>query len=176
MKYEKTSPEEELRRLILERYRSVRAFCVAVGLPYSTVDNVMRRGILSINVTTAGALCDLLGLDVGAFIRGEILVAGDEEQRRWEQKLMESCRRLDEHGKQMVSMVAEKERERCIKEAQAVTFPGAGTRGDSWRQYVGMPIACRGGGVTAATEEDARQMEKLYRKLMDDKKTETGKG
>ncbi|MEG1942214.1 MAG: hypothetical protein RR049_00240, partial [Angelakisella sp.] len=37
---------------------------------------------------------------------------------------------------------------------------------DSWRQYLGAPIACRGGGVTSATEEDARQMECIYKELL----------
>lgn len=158
--------EEQLREVILGQYKSVRAFCEACGLPYSTVDNVLRRGVTTVTANTVAVLCGSLGLDCARFIGGEILPAsGGTPAPGWEQTLVERCRGLDAHGRALVELVAGKEQERCNNAGVAVLFQ-AKKRNESWRQYVGAPIACRGGGVTVASEEDARQMEQIYRKLM----------
>ena len=44
--------EERLKELILANYKSIRAFTVAAGIPYSTVDNIFKRGIGGTAVTT----------------------------------------------------------------------------------------------------------------------------
>ena len=56
--------EERLKELILANYKSIRAFTVAAGIPYSTVDNIFKRGIGGTAVTTVVRICDLLGITV----------------------------------------------------------------------------------------------------------------
>lgn len=159
--------EAKLRDCILERYRSVRAFAMALEVPCSTVNNVLRRGVQSVNLSTATTLCDALGLDIAAFVRGEMAPAIGGQAAPWERELVEDCRAMDDHGRELVCLVAKKERERCA--GQRVEFPRAKAGKETWRQYVGAPIACRGGGVTAATEQDARQMDRIYRRLLEDR-------
>ena len=56
--------EEKLKELILANYKSIRAFTVAASIPYSTVDNIFKRGIGGTAVTTVVRICDLLGLSL----------------------------------------------------------------------------------------------------------------
>ena len=44
--------EEQLKQLILSNYKSVRAFTMETAIPYSTVDNIFKRGIGGTAVTT----------------------------------------------------------------------------------------------------------------------------
>lgn len=159
------TPEEKLRNVILDRYRSVRAFCNVHNLPYSTIDNVFKRGVGSVSMSTATQLCRALELDLSAFGKGQIFVQrGDAMSAAdtGEVELLENYRQLDGYGKELVELVAEKERDRC--DNTKVLQPAFGAKG--WQQYLGAPIACRGGGVIAATEEDARQMERIYKGLL----------
>lgn len=164
MTQEQNLPEQQLKELILQQYRSVRAFCNTFQIPYSTMNNVFLRGISSVNLSTAGQLCAALELDLAAFGQGSIrpAQASGGAGNPGEQSLLESYRELDSYGQELVELVAQKEQERCLA-AKVVRLPG----GEGWRQYVGKPIACRGGGVTPATEEDARQMERIYSRLLD---------
>ncbi|MEG0753331.1 MAG: hypothetical protein RR461_05830 [Angelakisella sp.] len=168
-----TTPEQQLRSVILEQFRSVRAFCNLYGLPYSTVDNIFKRGVNSVSISTAAQLCSGLGLDLSAFGKGIIAMAETEADADSDEAIMlQNYRRLDNHGKDLVELVAAKELERCQAEGQAkVLQPSFGEEG--WRQYLGAPIACRGGGVIAATEEDARQMERIYNGLLGGAKHKT---
>lgn len=64
--------EERLKKLILANYKSIRAFTVAAGIPYSTVDNIFKRGIGGTAVTTVVRICDLLGITVEGITHGLI--------------------------------------------------------------------------------------------------------
>ena len=64
--------EERLKEFILANYKSIRAFTVAAGIPYSTVDNIFTRGIGGTAVTTVVRICDLLGITVEGITHGII--------------------------------------------------------------------------------------------------------
>ena len=66
------SVEEKLKELILANYKSIRAFTVAAGIPYSTVDNIFKRGIGGTAVTTVVKICDLLEITVEGLTHGAI--------------------------------------------------------------------------------------------------------
>lgn len=160
-----TTPELKLRDVILARYRSVRAFCNLYNLPYSTIDNVFKRGVNSVSISTATQICNALELDLSAFGKGIIAGAahgGKTTADLKETELLGNYRKLDSYGRELVGLVAEKEAVRC--ENSKVLQPAFGE--DGWRQYLGAPIACRGGGVTAANEEEAKQMERIYNGLL----------
>ncbi|MEG2074380.1 MAG: hypothetical protein RRY54_06415 [Angelakisella sp.] len=72
MSTQQETPESKLRSVIRDRYHSVRAFCNQYNLPYSTVDNVFKRGVNNVGISTATQLCDLLELDLAAFAKGII--------------------------------------------------------------------------------------------------------
>lgn len=64
--------EEQLKELILSNYKSVRAFTIAANIPYSTVDNIFKRGIGGTAVTTVMRICDILEITVDGITRGVI--------------------------------------------------------------------------------------------------------
>ena len=66
------SLEDQLKQRILERYRSVRAFTTTIGIPYSTVDSLMKRGIMNAGVETVLKIFDALDLDIESINEGEI--------------------------------------------------------------------------------------------------------
>lgn len=45
--------EELLKSYILKQYRTVKDFSVAIGLPYTTIDGILRRGVMNTRVETA---------------------------------------------------------------------------------------------------------------------------
>ena len=54
---------ELLKKEILKRYKSVRAFALELGIPYSTLVTGMERGIESMSYETVMKTCDKLSLN-----------------------------------------------------------------------------------------------------------------
>ena len=57
-------PEEQLKQEILSKYKSVRAFTTAIGIPYSTLDSVFKRGIVNAGISTMIKVFNALDLDI----------------------------------------------------------------------------------------------------------------
>lgn len=75
------SNEELLKNCILEQYKSVREFCLANDFPYSTIDNIFRRGLMKSSVSIVIRVCDRLGIEVDELVNGKIvkkIVAADD--------------------------------------------------------------------------------------------------
>lgn len=64
--------EQELKNLILQKYRSVRAFSEQTSIPYSTIDSIFKRGIENSSVSSIIKICRVLGIDAGALGDGRI--------------------------------------------------------------------------------------------------------
>ena len=64
--------EEQLKKIILDRYKSVRAFTQEIDIPYSTVDTIFKRGIYGTGVSTILKLFQALNLDVESISSGEL--------------------------------------------------------------------------------------------------------
>ena len=58
------SLEEQLKQEILGRYKSIREFSAMTGIPYSTVDSVLKRGIKNSGVGTVIKIFSFLDIDV----------------------------------------------------------------------------------------------------------------
>lgn len=56
--------EDQLKNIILARYKSIRAFTIAFEIPYSTVDTMLKKGIKQSGVQTVLRIFDALDLDV----------------------------------------------------------------------------------------------------------------
>ncbi len=108
--------EQKLKALIIEKYGSVKEFSSVAGLPYTTLDSILKRGVEKANVLNIIKLCHVLNLDVDA------LAAGNLKPKRnnvtvaispVESETIKKYRALDEHGKDMVDTVLAKEYARC---------------------------------------------------------------
>ncbi len=64
--------EEQLKNIILERHKSVRAFTQEVDIPYSTMDTIFKRGIGGTGVNTVIKIFKALNLDVESITADEL--------------------------------------------------------------------------------------------------------
>ncbi len=107
--------EEQLKREILDQYRSVRAFTQVIGLPYSTVDNIFKRGINGTAVITVARVFRALGLDMDSIGRSTLRRQGEpsgppavltEEEQHLEQ-LADNYRVMNEEGRETLLRLSE---------------------------------------------------------------------
>lgn len=56
--------EIELKNTIKKKYGSVRAFAQSVNMPYSTIDNIFKRGIMGVSIQVVLKICSELNIDV----------------------------------------------------------------------------------------------------------------
>lgn len=64
--------EEQLKLLIKERYGSVRDFTLKIGMPYSTLDSILKTGIDKAKLENVLKICDALHISADALAMGEI--------------------------------------------------------------------------------------------------------
>ncbi len=64
--------EEKLKDLIIEKYNSVKSFALSIGIPYTTLDSILKRGIDKANVLNIIKICNALGIDVDELSNGQI--------------------------------------------------------------------------------------------------------
>jgi hypothetical protein len=65
--------EEKLKNYILERYKSIREFTIAIDMPYSTLTGVLTRGIDNSSVGVIFKICKALNISPDALGEGEIV-------------------------------------------------------------------------------------------------------
>lgn len=56
--------EDDLKKLIIEKYGSVRQFALQIDVPYTTIDTILRRGIDNSNVSNIIRMCKKLEISV----------------------------------------------------------------------------------------------------------------
>lgn len=67
----KTS-EDLLKEYILGRYKSIREFTNIIGMPYTTVDSLLKRGIKKASVDNVMKICSFLNISADALVDGRI--------------------------------------------------------------------------------------------------------
>lgn len=65
--------EERVKELILLRYSTVKDFSKKVGLSYSTVDSILRRGVANSSISNVIKICKELGISVDELADGKIV-------------------------------------------------------------------------------------------------------
>ena len=73
--------EEQLKQEILSQYKSVRAFTNEVGIPYTTLDSVFKRGIQNAGVSTMIKVFSALNLDIESIPSGELRSNAPNEKK-----------------------------------------------------------------------------------------------
>ena len=74
----KTS-EDLLKELILSQYKSLREFTTVIGMPYTTVDSLLKRGIKKASVDNVLKICSFLNISTDALVNGRIEYINNEE-------------------------------------------------------------------------------------------------
>lgn len=65
--------EDELKELILSKYKSIRAFTKDIDIPYSTLDTMLKRGISGASISSVLKICKNLGIDADSLMDNKIV-------------------------------------------------------------------------------------------------------
>lgn len=65
--------ESKIKELIIQNYGSVKSFSKKIKVPYTTVDTILKRGILNSNVHNVIKLCNELGIDINELPNNKIV-------------------------------------------------------------------------------------------------------
>jgi DNA-binding Xre family transcriptional regulator len=66
--------EVKIKELIIEKYGSVKRFADKIGVPYTTVDTIFKRGFLNSNVSNVIKICNELGIDVNELANNKVVM------------------------------------------------------------------------------------------------------
>lgn len=64
--------EDELKKYILKRYKSLREFTIRIDMSYSTMTSILSRGIDGASVGNIAKICKGLGISMDALGEGKI--------------------------------------------------------------------------------------------------------
>lgn len=65
--------EEKLKDFILKKHRSIREFTQSIGMPYSTMTTILKRGIDNSNVQNIIKICQALEISADDLAEGNIV-------------------------------------------------------------------------------------------------------
>ena len=65
--------EDKLKNLILLRYEKMTIFTKAIGIPNSTFQSILNRGIMNANMSSIAKICSALHISIDHLVRGEII-------------------------------------------------------------------------------------------------------
>lgn len=78
--------EDELRKLIIKRYGSLKSFSDITKIPYTTLASIFQRGISNAKVTNITKITDELDIDTNQLVSGKIVPIYHSEPSREKQK------------------------------------------------------------------------------------------
>lgn len=117
--------EEELKELIISRYKSLRQFSIEIEMPYSTIDTMLKRGVGKAGILNVIKICQALAIDTDALADGKIeeRKVNDEAVTLREKSLLKKYRSIDMNGKETVDYVLNDIYDRCVKEQEEIYYP-----------------------------------------------------
>lgn len=121
------SIEDQLKALILSKYKSVNAFAEAAGVPNSTVASMLSRDMMKTSIGNVIKICKLLGISADGLGEGKIVSREQLELTPAEVELIKTYRQLDERGRRNVEDTAKREFEYVkpfAEDSQAVNSTG----------------------------------------------------
>ena len=65
--------ECKVKEIIIQKYGSVKAFSQKIKVPYTTIDTILKRGILKSNVLNIIKICNELNIDISELINNKIV-------------------------------------------------------------------------------------------------------
>ena len=119
--------EKQLKHLILAQYKSLMAFANAAGVPYTTVDSMLKRGVMNAGVGKVVKICQCLGISADGLADGKIIPYETSEIKfsSVEEEFLRKYHALDERGKRAVDETLSREydyssRELTKEEVEAI--------------------------------------------------------
>ena len=110
-----TGIEHELKELILSQYKSIREFSNIIGIPYTTLDGILKRGIDKAGISNIIKICSHFKISTDKLAQGKIVpidsVFTTTSLSLKEKEHLMHYRSLDESGRELVDHLIEKLRE-----------------------------------------------------------------
>ena len=104
-----TGIEHELKELILSQYKSIREFSNIIGIPYTTLDGILKRGIDKAGISNIIKICSHFKISTDKLAQGKIVpidsVFTTTSLSLKEHALITKYRALDENGRELVESV-----------------------------------------------------------------------
>ncbi|MGU8434393.1 helix-turn-helix domain-containing protein [Clostridium perfringens] len=100
--------ENKLKELILTKYKSLREFTLKIGMPYSTFDTILKRGVDKANIINILKICNELDISADKLANGIIEYNNVEKDTysinlsKEETTLLENYNKLNKFGKNKV--------------------------------------------------------------------------
>jgi DNA-binding Xre family transcriptional regulator len=66
--------ENKIKQIIIEKYGSVKRFSDKIGIPYTTIDTILKRGLKNSNVLNVLKMCNELNLDINELANNKIVI------------------------------------------------------------------------------------------------------
>ncbi len=67
--------EATIRKIIIDRYGSLKKFCEIIDMPWTTLDSILKRGIANSNITNVMKITKELNVDTESLVSGVIIAA-----------------------------------------------------------------------------------------------------
>lgn len=109
----------QLKELILSRYKSLRAFAEDAGIAYTTIDTVLKKGVLKAGIGTVLKVCKSLGISADKLGEGEIVSSKQLDLSPDEVEMVERYRELDEQSRRVIRNLVHVEYEETLAERDA---------------------------------------------------------
>lgn len=65
--------ETRLKKMIINRYGSLKKFCETIDMPWTTLDSILKRGIANSNITNVMKITRELNIDTESLASGVII-------------------------------------------------------------------------------------------------------
>ena len=72
--------ESELKNMIIEKYGSLKKFSDSIGMPWTTLDSILKRGISNSNISNVLKITRPLGISAEKLVDGEICLLDESPQ------------------------------------------------------------------------------------------------
>lgn len=69
--------EGKIKNIIIEKYGSVKRFSNKINVPYTTIDTILKRGLLNSNALNVIKICKELDIDVDELAENKLVFKGD---------------------------------------------------------------------------------------------------
>lgn len=87
--------EKQVKDLIIRKYKTLKNFASLSGMPYGTVDGILRRGFANSNYENVFNLCRTLGISADELSKGRIVSVNDTDKRTTELTDIIQCMKND---------------------------------------------------------------------------------
>ena len=69
--------EGKIKEIIIEKYGSVKRFSNKINVPYTTIDTILKRGLLNSNTLNVIKICKELDIDIDELAENKLVFKGD---------------------------------------------------------------------------------------------------